>query len=255
MRDMNRLLLVEDDRELAHGLRRVLETVGGYEVWLAWLRADVIRLLDKTRAAWLVLDLELEDGYCGRVVEEIRRLWGDKIYIVVLSGHYDRYPEHELLGFGADTFLRKPYSPKSLISQIARARARLEGVDFRSHDGIMLRIGDGTLDLGRGSYCMEQGDEEIFLSDSQLKLMRFLASARDENGWIHVDRGTLMLNLWAEEYAEDPYVYSNRLRQLKSRTKSFLGLDPIEIRKGGHTSKWRLNPNVVELICEWESLE
>jgi DNA-binding response OmpR family regulator len=248
MRDLNRLLLVEDDRELAHGLREVLETVGGYEVWLAWFRADIIRLLDKTRAAWLVLDLELEDGYGGRVVEDIRRLWGDEVYIVVLSGHYDRYPEHELLGLGADNFLRKPYAPKSLISQIARARARLEGIEFRPHDGIMLRVGKGKLDLGRGTYYKEREDEEIFLSDSQLKLLRVLASARDEHGWIHVDRGTLMLNLWAEEYAEDPFVYSNRLRQLKARTKSLLGLDPIEIRKGGHTSKWRLNPVVVELI-------
>ena len=248
MRDLNRIVLVEDYRELAHGLREILETVGGYEVWLAWLRADVIRMLDKTRAAWLVLDLELEDGYAGRVVEDIRRLWGDEVYIVVLSGHYDRYPEHELLGFGADSFLRKPYSPKSLISQIARVRARLEGLEFQAHEGIMLRVGHGVLDLGRGSYQAGEGEEEIFLSDSQLKLMRILASARDEKGWLHIDRGALMLNLWAEEYSGHPFVYANRLRQLKARTKSLFGQDPIEIRRGGHTSKWRLNPRVVEVI-------
>jgi DNA-binding response OmpR family regulator len=250
MRDLNRLLLAEDERELAHGLREVLETVGGFEVWITWLGADVIRLLKKTHAAWLVLDLELEDGYSGRVVKEIRRLWGDEVYIVVLSGHYNRYPEHELLGNGADNFLRKPYSPKSLISQIARARVRLEGLEFRSHNGVMLKIGDGVLDLNRGAYTTGKGDEELFLSDSQLKLLRILTSARDENGWVHVNRGTLMLNLWAEEHANDPFVYSNRLRQLKARTKSLFGLDPIEIRKGGHTSKWRLKPSVVELISE-----
>lgn len=249
MRDLNRLLLVEDDRELAHGMRAVLETIGGYEVWLAWLRVDIIRLLRETRAAWLVLDLELEDGYGGRVVEEIRCLWGDEIYIVVLSGHYDRYPEHELLGFGADTFLRKPYAPKSLVTQIARARARLEGIEFRPHAGVRLRIGDGVLDLGRGSYRRQEGGEEVFLSDSQLKLLRVLASARDEVGWMHVDRATLILNLWAQECAHNPFVYPNRLRQLKARTKMLLGLDPIEVHKGGHTSRWRLRPGVVELIA------
>jgi len=112
----------------------------------------------------------------------------------------------------------------------------------------MLRIGNGVLDLSRGAYTTGKGNEELFLSDSQLKLLRILASARDENGWTHVNRGTLMLNLWAEEHAYDPFVYSNRLRQLKARTKTLLGLDPIEIRKGGHSSKWRLNPGVVELI-------
>ena len=71
MRDLNRLLLAEDERELAHGLREVLETVGGFEVWITWLGADVIRLLKKTHAAWLVLDLELEDGYSGRVVQDV----------------------------------------------------------------------------------------------------------------------------------------------------------------------------------------
>lgn len=248
MRDFNRLVLAEDDRELAHGMREVLETVGGYVVWVTWLRTDVIRLLDKTQAAWLILDLELEDGYGGNLVTDIRRLWGNEVYVIVLSGYFDRYPEHELLGKGADNFLRKPYAPKSLISQIVRARARFEGKELRACEGVMLQVGDGILDLNKGVYKTKKSKEEIFLSDSQLKLVRILAAARDDGGWSLVDRGTLMLNLWAEEHADDPYTYSNRLRQLKTRTKSLFGLDPIEVYKGGHTSKWRLNPKVVKLI-------
>ena len=248
MRDINRLVLAEDDRDLAHGMRRALETVGGYVVWITWSSMDVIKLLDQTHAAWLILDLELEDGYGGDLVSEVRRLWGDDVYIIVLSGFFDRYPEHELLGKGADTFLRKPYAPKSLISQIVQARARFEGKELRANKGMLLQIGNGILDLNKGAYVSVQGEEETFLSDSQLKLMRFLASARDEGGWSFVDRGALMLNLWAEDHADDPYTYANRLRQLKARTKSLLGHDPIQVYKGGHTSKWRLDPKVVNLL-------
>lgn len=246
MRDLNRLVLAEDNRELAHGLREVLETVGGYEVWITWLVYDVISLLKRTEAAWLVLDLQLEDGYSGRLVPEIRRLWGDEVYIIVLSGLFDRYPEHELLGFGADNFLRKPYSPKSFVSQILRTKARLAGEALHGCDDLVLRVGDALMDLGRGTYQTQDG-EEIFLSDAQLKLIRLLASARDEHGWRPVERGELMVHMWADEYAYDSYTYSNRLRQLKARTKRLLGLDLFEIHKGGHTSKWRLDPAVVEL--------
>jgi DNA-binding response OmpR family regulator len=247
--DINRLILAEDDLDVAHGIRQVLEALGGYEVWVTRLRADVMSLLTKTHAMWLVLDLNLEDAYSGDLLPDIRRLWGNNVYVIVLSGHYDKYPEHELLGKGADNFLRKPYAPKALISLISRTRMRLEqGADLQPHSGLMLRIGDGMVDLERGLYSKEEGRDEIYLTDLQRELLNVLASARQEGEWLYLDRANLILQLWAEDYSDDPFSYSNRLRQLKSRTTRTLGVDPIEIRTGGGSSRWRLDPKVVEIV-------
>jgi DNA-binding response OmpR family regulator len=249
LRDINRLILAEDDLQVAHGIRQVLEALGGYEVWVTRLRADVLSLLTKTHAMWLVLDLNLEDAYAGDLIPDIRRLWGNGVYVIVLSGYYDKYPEHELLGKGADNFLRKPYAPKALISLISRTRIRLEeGIDLQPHSGLILRISDGVVDLGRGVYRKDGGGDEIYLTDLQRELLLVLASARCEGEWAFLDRGSLILQLWAEDYSDDPFSYSNRLRQLKSRTTRTLGIDPIEIRTGGGTSRWRLDPRVVEQV-------
>ena len=65
VRDMNRLVLAEDDIDVAQDLRQVLESLGGYEVWVTRFSKDVISLLTKTNSMWLVLDLNLEDCYSG----------------------------------------------------------------------------------------------------------------------------------------------------------------------------------------------
>lgn len=247
--DINRVILAEDDLEVAHGIRQALEALGGYEVWVTRLRADVMSLLTKTHAMWLVLDLHLEDAYSGDLLPDIRRLWGNNVYVIVLSGFYDRYPEHELLGKGADNFLRKPYAPKALISLISRTRMRLEeGVEIMPHSGLVLEVGDGIVDLGRGVFTEGNGKDEVYLTDLQRELFRVLASARRDEEWAYVDRVNLILQLWAEDYSDDPYSYANRLRQLKSRTTRTLGLDPIEIRTGRGSSRWRLDPRVVQLV-------
>ncbi len=249
VRDIGRMVLAEDDAEVAHELRRILEGLGGFEVWVTRLRADVIPLLRKTGAMWLVLDLHLEDGYSGEEIPTIRRLWGNDVYVIVLSGYYNRHPEHELLGQGADTFLRKPYAPKALISLIARAKLRIDqGVELAPSNGASLRIGDGIVDLDRGAYLKEDDQEEIFLTDLQQQLLLVLAAARTNDDWAFLDRGAVILQLWARESMVTAPLFSNRLRQLKSRTTKTLGVDPIEIKRGGTSTQWRLNPAVVERV-------
>ncbi len=248
-RDINRLILAEDDLEVAHGIRQSLETMSGYEVWVTRFRSEVLSLLTRTHAMWLVLDLDLQDAYAGDLIPDIRRLWGNAVYVIVLSGFYTKYPEHELLGKGADNFLRKPYSSKALISLISRTRLRLEtGADLQPNSGLALRIGDGEIDLGRGVYRLDEGREEIYLTDLQRQLLQVLASSRCDGEWAFLDRGSIVLRLWAEDFSDDAYNYANRLRQLKSRTAHTLGVDPIEIRAGGGGSRWRLDPQVVRVV-------
>ncbi len=252
MRDLDRLVLAEDDRELAEGLRVRLTRLGGYDVLVTRSGGEAIPLLRQSNAFWLILDLELEDGYAGDLVGEVRRVWGRGVYILVLSGYYERYPEHDVLEKGADTFLRKPYSPKSLTAQITVHRARIEGAPLEPTEGLKLRIGEGVLDLDRGSYT-RGNRQETLLGDKTMRFLRHLASARDEAGWAFVDRTELILHLWGEgtEYEMELYHrerHGLKLRQLKHRTTRLLGLDPIDIYKGGRTSKYRLSPEKVALL-------
>ena len=85
-------------------------------------------------------------------------------------------------------------------------RARMEGRELRQDEGIKLSFEGGVLDLDRGVYA--KGKNEITLPSIQLKLVKRLAMARDEHGWVYVDRGEVIRYVWGEDFERDPTAVS-----------------------------------------------
>jgi DNA-binding response OmpR family regulator len=243
-RDRKRGVLAEDDVDRAREMQEILETVGGYDVWLTKRRAEVIKLLDDTNARWVILDLNLQDGNAGEIVPDIRDRFGSSVIIVVLSGYYEDYPEYELLAKGADLYLRKPYDPKALLQQMETLLARMEGKEMRRGKGLKLEFGGGLLDVDRGVYT--KGRSEVTIPEMQMKLIRRLVAARDEQGWQYVERGELVVHVWGKDYDQDPLVSVERVRRVRSRLRDTLGIEMIESRWEGtrHIPKYRLSGEV-----------
>src|SRR3954447_9190606 len=115
-----RVLVVEDDSEIAHVLQRSLR-LDGYEVKLA---ADGVQALDEAHAFLpdiIVLDLGLPrlDG-----IDVARRLreGGDDVPILMLTARDALESRVEGLDVGADDYLVKPFERQELL---ARLRALL----------------------------------------------------------------------------------------------------------------------------------
>ena len=116
-----RVLVVEDDEEIAQVLQRSLR-LEGYEVKLA---ADGVRGLDEAHAFLpdlIVLDLGLPrlDG-----IDVARRLRddGDDTPILMLTARDALESRVEGLDVGADDYLVKPFDVEELVAR-ARALAR-----------------------------------------------------------------------------------------------------------------------------------
>ena len=133
-----RVLVVEDDEEIAQVLQRSLR-LEGYEVKLA---ADGVRALDEAHAFLpdiIVLDLGLPrlDG-----IDVAKRLRddGDDTPILILTARDALESRVEGLDVGADDYLVKPFERQELL---ARLRALLRR---RPPRGMApLRVGDLTL--------------------------------------------------------------------------------------------------------------
>lgn len=149
-RDYMRVVIAEDDIDRAREMSAILETIGGYDVWITRRKAEVRGLAAETMAGWLILDLNLEDGNSAELVPVLRKEYGRALFILVLSGYFEDYPEYDLLAGGADFYLRKPYRPKALLQQMETLKARMEGRDLRQELGIKLKIAGGVLDVDRG---------------------------------------------------------------------------------------------------------
>ena len=116
---MSRILIVEDERHLADGLRFNLEA-DGHDVRIAGDGVEGLEVLRAERGAWdvVVLDVMLPrmDGF-----EVARTLRAESDFVPILMLTARARPEDVLLGFesGADDYLPKPFELAILLARVS----------------------------------------------------------------------------------------------------------------------------------------
>jgi len=209
-----RLLLVEDDIDLAEMLARLL-TADGFAV-------------DRARDGQLGLTLGLSHRYEVAVVDRIlpaldgldlvvrlrRRSVATRVLMLTaMSGLDDRVHG---LDAGADDYLAKPFEVTELQ---ARVRA-LSRRTFGPVEGIPL--GDGSLEVARRGVQLPGGGE-VQLTAREFDLIRLLAS---RPRWVH-SRRQLRLQVFPEAASEtivDTYVHYLRRKLGRGIVRTVHGL-------------------------------
>jgi len=119
-----RILIVDDDRDLATAVRQYLSD-NGYFVQHAESVAAARRLIEEGHYDLYVLDLVMP-GTSGKVAcREIRM--ASQAGIVVASSLSDDDERIGLLEMGADDYIVKPFNPAELLARIRAVLRRLSG--------------------------------------------------------------------------------------------------------------------------------
>jgi DNA-binding response OmpR family regulator len=188
-----RVLIVEDDVDIADVLRRSLRNEG-YEVRTS---ADGIEALDVAAGFVpdvVVLDLGLP-GMDG--VEVCRRLRSDgDVPILMLTARSETEDRVTGLDSGADDYLVKPFERKELL---ARIRALLRRRPPRG--AASLEVGD--LVLNPDTREVHRGEREIELTNREFELLEFLM----RNERLVVSRERLLDEVWGY----DPMAATNTI--------------------------------------------
>jgi DNA-binding response OmpR family regulator len=177
-----RVLVVEDDEEIADVLRRSLRNEG-YEVRTS---ADGVEALDV--AAGFVPDLVVLDLGLPRLdgVEVCRRLRADSdVPILMLTARAETEDRVSGLDSGADDYLMKPFERKELL---ARIRALLRRRPPRG--SASLQVGDLT--LNPDTREVSRGAREIELTNREFELLEYLM----QNERLVVSRERLLDEVW-----------------------------------------------------------
>lgn len=188
---MSRILIVEDNEDLAFGLRRTLE-FEGYDVAVA---EDGTQGLAKAREfdpELVVLDLMLPgvDGF--EVLRTLRRD-GSRVPVLVLTA---RGEESDIVvGFdsGADDYVTKPFSTLELLARV-RALLRRGGNDG---NGMRRERSErfGDVEVDPGSRTVLRGGEPVNLAPKEFDLLMALIRRRGAVA----SRAELLDEVW--EYA------------------------------------------------------
>ncbi|MGI9004355.1 MAG: response regulator transcription factor [Pseudonocardia sp.] len=217
-----RLLVVEDEKAMAAGLRAGLEAEG-FAVDVATDGIDGLWLAREMAYDVIVLDLMLPglDGH--KVCHELRasRIWTP---ILVLTARDDEHDEVGALDLGADDYLTKPFSYAVLL---ARLRSLLRR-GARERPAI-LEAGDLRLDPA--AKRVWRGPNELSLTSRELALLEFLLRRRGEA----VSKRQILDHVWGDDFEGDPNIVEVYIRHLRNKLDRPFDRETIQtVRRAGY---------------------
>jgi two-component system OmpR family response regulator len=214
-----RVLVVEDEKRLAAGLKRGLEAEG--------FATDVA--LDGTDGLWMarehpydamVLDIMLPgiNGFklCATIREE-----GNWTPILMLTAKDGELDEAEALDTGADDYLTKPFS---YVVLVARLRALIRrGAGERP---AILEAGDLRFDPGARRAL--RGESQVELTAREMALLEFLLRHKGEV----VSKREILDHVWDYDFEGDPNIVEVYIRHLRNKLDRPFGRGSIETLRG-----------------------
>jgi two-component system alkaline phosphatase synthesis response regulator PhoP len=201
---MSVVLVIEDDRAIALGLRLNLRK-DGHEVRMASDGESGLQAALDPAVDVVVLDvmLPLRNGY--EVLKELRRRKSD-VGVLMLTAK--RLESDKILGLtlGADDYLAKPFGLGELL---ARVQALLRRRPPRQEDTQVARFGQVEVDLGRKT--VQRKGAQVEVSPQEFKVLQlFLHSAGRA-----LSRDDILARCWGAEYEGTPRTVDNFVRSLR----------------------------------------
>ncbi|MBR7837293.1 response regulator transcription factor [Actinospica durhamensis] len=213
-----RLLVVEDERELAAALRRGLGAEG-FTVDLAYDGREGLWMARTGRYAAIVLDLMLPQPNGYKVCQTLRRE-GDETPILVLTAKDGDYDQAEALDTGADDYLTKPFS---YVVLLARVRALLRR--GRGGGSALLSVGDLVLDVAARS-CRRAGTA-VTLTPREFAVAEVLARRPGEV----VSKSELLHHVWPDD-VEDVNLVEASISRLRRKIDLAFERDSLRTVRG-----------------------
>jgi len=214
-----RVLVVEDERGLAAGLRLGL-TAEGFAVDVAHSGTDGLWRARELAYDVVVLDIMLPglNGY--RVCRSLRAdgIWTPILMLTAKDGEWD---EVEALDTGADDYLSKPFSYPVLV---ARLRALVRRGD-RERPAV-LQVGDLRLDPAARRVWRD--DSQIELTARELAVLEFLMRRPGEV----VTKRDVLDHVWDDDFDGSPNIVEVYVRRLRLKLDRPFGRDAIETVRG-----------------------
>lgn len=214
-----RILLVEDEKELAETLRRGLinegfvvdvanEGIGG--AWMALENPYDVAVLD--------IMLPGKHGY--QILKEVRaaNIWTPVLMLTAKDGEYDQTDAFDL---GADDYLTKPFSFMVLV---ARLRALIRrGAPERP---VTLTVGTLSLDPIRRSVSRE--GNTVSLTPKEYAILHYLMRRHDQV----VSKAEILDNVWDSAYEGSDNVVEVYMGYLRKKIDVPFGKSTLSTIRG-----------------------
>ncbi|MFR6064950.1 MAG: response regulator transcription factor [Eubacterium sp.] len=173
---MKKVLIIEDDVNIRSLEKDYLE-VNSFEVETA---ADGITGLEKALNddfSLILLDIMLPGMDGLEVCQKVREK--KDIPIIMVSAKKEDLDKIKGLGYGADDYIVKPFSPSELVARVIAHISRYERLTAKQKETQIQTIEIDGLKLDGKSRRAFIGDKEIILTNKEFDLLYHLANSPD----------------------------------------------------------------------------
>lgn len=208
---MTRLLIVEDNRQIADGLKRNFE-LEGYEVRVSPDGEDGVRRTDEWRPEVAILDLMLPrlDGF--QVLQSIRAK-GLSLPVLVLSARGGEAEKVKALRSGADDYVVKPFGLLELLARVEALLRRPAAAVAPVRNTLAERYRFGSIEVQPATRVITQDGQPVSLRPRELDLLVALLRA---NGAV-ISRRELLDQVWRYDQSTITRTVDSHIAALRSK--------------------------------------
>lgn len=204
---MKKILIIEDDKEIAELERDYLEI----NDFVCTIAARGTIGLEKALAEdfdLIIIDIMLPgmDGF--EVITQLRKK--KQTPVIFLSAKNSDIDKIRGLGLGADDYMTKPFSPSELVARV-KAHISRHAVLTSNNTGDVLRAGNLVID--KTAHKVTVSDKEISLTAKEYDLLLFLA----ENPNHTFSKEILFDRIWGMEAIGDVSTVTVHIQRVRDK--------------------------------------
>jgi DNA-binding response OmpR family regulator len=224
---MTRILVVEDDPDIAGLVRRYLEKAG-YAVDTLVSGREVLSALTAHPPDLLVLDLMLPhvDG-----LEICRRLRATAATaatpVIMLTARAEEAERIVGLELGADDYIAKPFSPNELVARVRALLRRTTRDPAAAQTSAPIAYGPIVVDADRHTVLLDGAPAT--LTAKEFLLLSYLLSHRGRV----LSRDTLLTDVWGYRYTGGTRTVDVHVRRLREKLPP-LGEALVTVKQFGY---------------------
>jgi two-component system, OmpR family, alkaline phosphatase synthesis response regulator PhoP len=211
---MKRILVIEDDTDIALSVKYNLEKEGSFTVAAAHDGEEGLRQALAAPPDLVVLDLNLP-GMDG--LDVCRRLRSEpatrSVPIIMLTARVDESDKVVGLELGADDYIAKPFSVKELLARVRAVIRRMERSEEEPADEVLR---DEPLVVDLAAHQVLLGAEEVALTRKEFDL---LAALMRNRGRV-LTRERLLERVWGYAYPGETRTVDVHIRRLRKKLGS-----------------------------------
>ena len=203
-----RVLVVEDDADIADLIRRYLQKAG-FDVHVRLSGRDALRAIAENPPDLLVLDVMLPEvsglDICRAVRSDEKTALTPIIMVTARAEESERIAGLDL---GADDYLAKPFSPGELVARVRallRRSARAPAVEPTIHYGPLV--------VDAGQHTVTNSDQAVSLTAKEFLLLQYVLRNRGRV----LSRDLLLTDVWGYKYTGGTRTVDVHVRRLREK--------------------------------------